>query len=246
MKIDPATYYDEEYFTAGKTYRGADGNTRAYQGPALRWHGFEYILKCIQQALGNDIKSLLDLCCGGGDFVRYCRKAGIEAYGLDISQYAIENAGDDVRDHLGIADVLQLSIEDFDSYDVVTAFDALEHIFHEDHAPFISMIGDIAQKHIVFCIGASDDPDFHFFLEPGADVPQELESAVVPGHVSIAPWNFWAATVTMCLSDEWRLNWEASHLFQIAMIQTPQMVDGKGYPIRAWSATRVMVFSRSS
>lgn len=65
-------------------------------------------------------KTLLDVGCGKGQFVEWAKTQGIDAVGIDFaSGYGIEG------------DVLDMPFED-NSFDVLTAFDVLEHIKEEN------------------------------------------------------------------------------------------------------------------
>jgi 2-polyprenyl-3-methyl-5-hydroxy-6-metoxy-1,4-benzoquinol methylase len=70
---------------------------------------------------------LLDLGCGNGDFIKYCRSIGIEASGMSISQQQvldIKHYGYDA--HLGSYRELQKQF--IHQYDVITFWGSLEHI----------------------------------------------------------------------------------------------------------------------
>jgi cyclopropane fatty-acyl-phospholipid synthase-like methyltransferase len=77
----------------------------------------------------HDYKNIkvLDIGCGHGNFIKYCKSIGIEATGLSISQQQIidlKNQGLDV--HLGSYRELQ---EQFiKKYDIITFWGSLEHI----------------------------------------------------------------------------------------------------------------------
>jgi len=70
---------------------------------------------------------LLDIGCGNGDFIKYCKTIGIQASGLSISAQQIielKNQGFDV--HLGSYRELQKQF--IHQYDIITFWGSLEHI----------------------------------------------------------------------------------------------------------------------
>jgi ubiquinone/menaquinone biosynthesis C-methylase UbiE len=71
----------------------------------------------------------LEIGCGLGYFVHALRELDIEAYGVDISEYAINNGVDGIREYLTCRDVdteqLPYAAE---SFDLVTSLRAMEHL----------------------------------------------------------------------------------------------------------------------
>jgi 2-polyprenyl-3-methyl-5-hydroxy-6-metoxy-1,4-benzoquinol methylase len=70
---------------------------------------------------------LLDIGCGNGDFIKYCKSIGIEASGISISKNQVKeivNQGFDA--HLGSYRELQKQF--IGKYDIITAWGCLEHI----------------------------------------------------------------------------------------------------------------------
>jgi len=68
---------------------------------------------------------VLDAGCAKGFLVQQLRARGVEAFGIDISEYAISEVDDEVQDHCLVASLTN-PIEGF--YDLVTCFDVLEHM----------------------------------------------------------------------------------------------------------------------
>jgi len=77
------------------------------------------------------IHTALDIGCNTGSLVKAFRDLGIEAYGVDVSQAAISNAPEELREQLYCLDVTQdrLPFED-ESLDFITMLDTLEHLPH--------------------------------------------------------------------------------------------------------------------
>ncbi len=88
-----------------------------------RWHN--------QLSLVQKFKTsgrFLDIGCANGFLVKEAQEAGFEAYGVELSERAVQYA----REVLGLAHVLQGNVEDIsfssDFFDVITMFDVLEHV----------------------------------------------------------------------------------------------------------------------
>jgi len=70
---------------------------------------------------------ILDIGCGNGDFIKYCKSIGIEASGLSISKNQVKELKDQGFDvHLGSYRELQKQF--IDKYDIITCWGCLEHI----------------------------------------------------------------------------------------------------------------------
>ena len=76
-----------------------------------------------------DPKSVLDIGCAKGYLVYAFRELGIEAYGVDMSEYATSQSPPEIRDYLLNADVDQERLPFSDEmFDLVSATEILEHL----------------------------------------------------------------------------------------------------------------------
>jgi 2-polyprenyl-3-methyl-5-hydroxy-6-metoxy-1,4-benzoquinol methylase len=82
---------------------------------------------------------LLDVGCGAGFFLEAALEAGFEPEGIELSPVAIDLAQPTVRSRIRCGDVNTLRTSDSGQFDVVTAFDIIEHIF--DPPSFLDDIG---------------------------------------------------------------------------------------------------------
>ena len=79
-------------------------------------------------------QSALDIMCGWGNLVSAFRREGVEAYGVDISEWAIAHTSETVRGRLRVVDCERdvLPFPD-DSFDLVTCNDGMEHLHTPEH-----------------------------------------------------------------------------------------------------------------
>ena len=119
-----ALYQDAAYYDSSVAGRGYDEYLE------LRGHWirtFDRRLRAVarHQRPGR----VLDVGCGPGFFLEAAAFRGYEPWGLDPSAYAVEMARRRFGDHvqLGVLGAATLSAGHFD---LVTAFDAFEHVYH--------------------------------------------------------------------------------------------------------------------
>lgn len=79
----------------------------------------------------KDGATLIDLGCAKGFFVRAARKIGFEAYGIDISEYAISVAPPDVASWVRVGNVVDVPFGD-EFFDVVHTGEFLEHMYPDE------------------------------------------------------------------------------------------------------------------
>lgn len=102
----------------------------------------------------------LDIGCGVGQRVFTLFSYGIDAFGCDISEYAIKNSPFKgiLKDRLSIWDITQSN--DFKGrIDLVICYDILEHIDEKDLDKALKNIYDIGKKDFVFSIPFVGDPN---------------------------------------------------------------------------------------
>lgn len=114
-------------YTEGYFQRGEGSNYRGYEDGKQFEMRAESIRDCFQP------KSVLDVGCARGFIVNHLRKMGIDAQGVDISEWATGSVPPDgLGQHLKTADVTKgLPFKDGE-FDLVTSMDFLEHIEEKD------------------------------------------------------------------------------------------------------------------
>jgi GT2 family glycosyltransferase/predicted nucleic acid-binding Zn-ribbon protein len=110
---------------------------------------------------------VLDVGCAKGFLVEALRDRGVEAFGIDISEYAIGEVRPDLEPHCRVAS----AVEPFDEhYDLITCIEVLEHLGEEDGRTAIANICRSADDVLL-----SSTPD---------DVTE-------PTHVNVRPCSWW-------------------------------------------------------
>ncbi len=112
--------YNENY------YRSSCGVSDYVHNPAIRAF-FQRIARDIRQRFAP--RTVLDAGCACGHLVRALREIGIEAYGIDISEYAVGMAAPEIRDYCragSLTEPLPPGLPE--RYDLAVNIEVLEHI----------------------------------------------------------------------------------------------------------------------
>ncbi len=122
------SYYSEAYYLDGC---GINYNDRDY------WtKQFGEIARRIVELYRP--KNFLDIGCAYGYLVEALRDLGVEAYGVDVSEYAISRVREDIRPYCYVCNAAEGLPEGLpDRFDCVSAIEIVEHLYEEDAQPFI-------------------------------------------------------------------------------------------------------------
>ena len=111
--------FGKEYFDGEREYGYGGYN---YDG---RWKSVaKHIVKYFNLKSGNKV---LDVGCGKGFLVKDLVDIGIDAYGLDISNYALKNCEKDIVSRLFKGNAKKLNFPD-KSFDVVVSFNCIHNL----------------------------------------------------------------------------------------------------------------------
>lgn len=100
-------------------------------------------------------KTVLDAGCAWGFLVAALRDLGVEAYGIDISEYAISKVREDIRPYCVCGSLTEpLPSPLPDRFDLIVTVEVLEHLYAEDGEKAVKNLCALSD-HILF----SSDPD---------------------------------------------------------------------------------------
>lgn len=118
-------------------------------------------------------KTVLDVGCAMGHLVDALRARGIEAYGIDLSEYAISQVSDQIRPYCAVCSATEELPDHFPQhFDMVVTIEVMEHIPPEN--------ADLAVSHL--CKWG----DTVLF----SSTPDDFED---PTHVNVRPREYWAS-----------------------------------------------------
>ena len=150
---DPNVHYDEFYYQNcwGVPYERSEHFLRAFDAIA------EKIVRSIHPG------SVLDVGCAIGLLVETLRDRGVDAWGIDISEYAIGQVREDVKPYCRVGSIL----EPFPRrYDLIVCMEVVEHLPQADGEAAV----DNLCRHSDDIILSSSPHDFreatHFNVQP--------------------------------------------------------------------------------
>lgn len=142
--------FDREYFDGDRLY-GYGGYT--YDG---RW--IKIVERFNDYYKLNDKSSILDIGCGKGfmlhDFMKLI--PGIKVSGIDISTYAIDNAMEEIKPFLQVANANNLPFPD-KSFDLVISINSIHSLPFEECKTAIREIERVSRKHAFITVDAWHD-----------------------------------------------------------------------------------------
>ena len=91
--------------------------------------------------------TLLDVGCGKGFMLYDLKKLipGIQVKGIDISEYAIQNSKEEIKNDLSVADAKNLPFED-NSFDIVISINTIHNLEIDDCAKALMEIERVSKK----------------------------------------------------------------------------------------------------
>ena len=143
--------YNADYFLRGQEL-GISGYTNYRYLPDLT---IPMVVSMIRHLGIGPNDTILDFGCARGYAVRAFREMGYNAWGYDISQWALENADEKAKEYLICNDSTLLS----NSFDWVIAKDVLEHI--SDVAYTISSLLKVARVGVFAVVPLGDDGNYY-------------------------------------------------------------------------------------
>jgi len=155
----PGCGYDRHYF---ETALGAVPYDRRYR----EWTDF---FATIADRIVAQIKPrrVLDVGCAKGFLVEALRDRGVEAFGIDISEYAIGEVREDIRPYCRLASAAEPL---HGRYDLITCIEVVEHLGEEE-----------GRRAIANICGSTEDVLF-------SSTPDDFAE---PTHVNVRPTAWW-------------------------------------------------------
>ena len=126
-------FYDENYFLRGVNSNYGCGDFIPYDEQYLeRDRATVPALRNFLRDHRSELRSAIVLGCARGYLVQALREAGVEAVGVDISEWAVENCAEGVEDYVYCGDVCDLSKWPDGAFTLAVGFDIFEHITMPD------------------------------------------------------------------------------------------------------------------
>jgi len=143
-----ARRFDFEYFDGERThgYGGFSYNPKYWSG---------VVQDFIKEYELTSESSVLDVGCAKGFFLYDLKQAvpGIKITGLDISEYAIKNALQDVKDDLHVGNATQLNFSD-SAFDLVVSINTIHNLNREDCKIALKEIERVSKGHSFITVDA--------------------------------------------------------------------------------------------
>jgi 2-polyprenyl-3-methyl-5-hydroxy-6-metoxy-1,4-benzoquinol methylase len=156
----PAGWFDADYFETGLKNNWERG---------YHWPHFEGLFRRTAAFLTSafvDARSFLDAGCAKGFLVRALRERGREAWGCDISEWAIAKADPYAKPYLFRASVDKLELER--DYDVLVAFHLLSQLTEDQVHAFLTRVRPRIRIAICAVIPLYETPEHK--TAPGGDL----------------------------------------------------------------------------
>lgn len=115
--------------------------------------------------------TVLDIGCAFGYLVSALRNKGVQAYGIDISEYALSQADEKIKAYVKVMSALDDLPDEFPKkYDLVVSIEMIEHLYEDDGLKVIKKMTEYSDMILL----SSTDNDF-----------------AEPTHVNVQPKEYW-------------------------------------------------------
>lgn len=166
MKIDPSEF-DISYFDRVKARKQSlSEHPAGYSFYERKYPWYEHLYTPLMDRLKPNQyvgKKTLEIACAKGYIVEEWRKLGIDAWGIDISQYAIDEASEEVKPYLLVADArTELANYNNKEFDLVFSSGFFECLEESELASVISETNRIT-KYQYHCFMPDANPEYYLF-----------------------------------------------------------------------------------
>ena len=101
--------------------------------------------------------TVLDIGCAFGYLVSALRNKGVQAYGIDISEYALSQADEKIKPYVKVMSALDNLPDEFPKkYDLVVSIEMIEHLYEDDGLKVIKKMTEYSDMILL----SSTDNDF--------------------------------------------------------------------------------------
>ncbi|MGD6850757.1 MAG: glycosyltransferase [Candidatus Bathyarchaeia archaeon] len=179
----PGSFYNADYYLNGvnSNYGSKDASGKILFSP---YDEANYLPRNRQLAkfIASTYKpkTALVLGCARAYLVQALVEQGVDAQGIDISKWAIENAPEKIKDRLFVGDICNLSRWKTQSVDCVIGLDVFEHIKVPDLYTAVAEAQRVCKEILVIDVPLGKD-DLHPDQSSGGD----------KSHVSVYSEGFW-------------------------------------------------------
>lgn len=164
--------YNRDYFDGGKGY-----SQYSYSGQFEKWAA--QLIERFTPA------SVLDVGCAKGFLVQAFRDRGVEAWGVDASEYAVSQAPEGIAEYLYHLDITSQRQIKLPPADLVCSFDTFEHIPEDKLKQAKEFMISHGQRYFIR-VATPNTPDWQHD----------------PTHITIKPLEFWREFWGDCVFDE--------------------------------------------
>lgn len=162
-----------------------------------------------------DVGRTLDVGCATGFVVEAQRELGIDASGVDVSQYAMEQAAQGARGHIGYGDLSRRLPFPDGRFDLVTVLETLEHLQPDAVPAALAELRRVTRGYVIATIpsfGPNENGPGGWFtvkvrneqvphyeaLGPGYEGPvpfddlyRDARGEPIEGHLTISSFGWW-------------------------------------------------------
>jgi len=220
-----SSLYDGGYFGVG---RDPSGNRRGRSGYA----SYDRVSSNADIAafmLWRNFRAFraLDVGCAKGFLVEALRERGVDAYGCDVSRFAVEHAAPGALGYVRFGDLGQGLPYGDGEFDLVTALETLEHLDPSDVPAALAELRRVCRGVVYATIPSfgrnPSGPDGHLVGKvrperldayrslghgfegpvPFEDLAVDGEGRPMEGHLTIASYDWWTARFAEAGFDRW-------------------------------------------
>jgi len=142
------TPFNKDYFKRVTCQKGYSKNPMVNLARQILYT-LQPLIRALMIKICFQPRNLLEVGCGTGRFVYWGRRLGIDAWGIDISPYALSQANPEIRKYLKKADATRKIPFKDNSFDLVVSINLLEHILEPKLASVLKEYQRVSKKFLL-------------------------------------------------------------------------------------------------